>query len=185
MNSMEKVLPEFFAADAVEVAQKILGCIIEYKNCSGIIVETEAYTDDPASHAYTITPRSRIMLETHGHVYVYRSYGIHHCLNFTTNKGTRGAVLIRAIQPLQGISQMQERRKKTETGDLMSGPGKLCQAFDITMELTGTKIGEQIQVFFGEKIPEKSITATPRIGISKAKELPWRFFISGNQFVSR
>ena len=110
---MTTLLPQsFFAKDAIQLAKELLGKKIIFGCCEGIIVETEAYKRDPASHAYKITPRSQIMQDTHGHIYVYKIYGMYHCLNVTSNQGDVGAVLIRAIKPTMGLDLMQERRLK-------------------------------------------------------------------------
>ena len=107
----QEPLPQsFFAGDALTIAKQVLGKKIKVGNCTGIVVETEAYKRDPGSHAYKITPRSQIMQDTHGFIYVYVIYGMYHCLNITTNKDDVGAVLIRAIEPINGIEIMQERR---------------------------------------------------------------------------
>ncbi len=182
MNFFDK---SWFEQDSVEIARKLLGAKIEYNNCSGMIVETEAYRDDPASHAHRITPRSRIMLETHAHLYVYFIYGMYHCLNITTNKGSRGAVLIRAVEPVEGISAMEERRKTKIFRNLTSGPGKLCSAFGITRELNGKEVNGDFRISQFKKIPESEIGVSSRIGISEGKDFPWRFFITGNPCVSR
>lgn len=180
---MRRLSPEFFAEDALLVARELLGKVIEYNGCRGMIVETEAYKSDPASHGYTITPRSEIMLTTYGHVYVYFIYGMYYCLNITTNKGDVGAVLIRAVEPLSGINDMKLRRK-AEKG-LCSGPGKLCQAFDITKDLNGTKINEKIKVFNYHSFSDDEIMRSGRIGIQKGKELEWRFFVRNSKFISK
>lgn len=142
----------------------------------------EAYTDDPASHGHRRTERSAIMHDTYGHVYVYFIYGANHCLNFTTERNHVGAILIRAVEPLSGINLMQSRRGIEEVRSLCNGPGKLCQAFAIDLACNGSKIGDQIKLYHGQS---KSIATGPRIGITKATELPWRFFERDNPFVSR
>lgn len=181
----------FFAGDAVEVAQKLLGKKIKCGNCEGIIVETEAYKRDPASHAYKITPRSEIMLNTHGYVYVYVIYGMYHCLNFTTNEDDVGAVLIRAIEPTAGIEEMKVRRSKKRLDpsslklkDLCSGPSKLCDAFGIDKNNNALELGEEIQIFDAKEILDLMIHATSRVGITEGKELMWRFYIKGNEYIS-
>ena len=149
------------------------------------IVETEAYMEgDPASHCYTRTPRSTLMYDTHGHVYVYLIYGIYHCLNFTTEKSKGGAVLIRAVEPLNNVEEMKVRRKTNVLTNLCSGPGKLCQAVGIDKTHNGVPLGNGITVFDDGFVPKK-IEETTRIGITKAVEKPWRFYISGNEHVSK
>ncbi len=180
---MRLLSKEFFKQDAVIVAQKLLGKILQYKNCSGIIVETEAYKSDPASHAYKITPRSKIMLETYAKWYIYFIYGMYYCLNITTNENDVGAVLIRAVQPLEGIEIMKKRRKTDNLKNLCSGPGKLCQAFNITKKLNNTELNKTIRIL-DNKIKIK-IVKTSRIGIKEGQELPWRFYIKNNEWISR
>jgi len=159
----------FFQRDAVIVAKDLLGKIISVNDKKLRITETEAYTNDLASHGHKKTPRSAIMYDTSGFVYVYFIYGMYHCLNFTTNKiGEPGAVLIRAGKLLDH-----------ENENLCSGPGKLCRILDINKKLNGTKIGQKVKLFDdGFKVGK--ICKSPRIGISAAKELEWRFFISIN-----
>ena len=176
-----KLSEGFFKRDAVVVARELLGKRISYNGCSGIIVETEAYKRDPASHAYKITPRSKIMLETYGKWYVYFIYGMYHCLNITTNHGNVGAVLIRAIEPVEGISKMKKRRGTDDLKKLCSGPSKLCQALGISKDLNGKGL-DVIQIFDGEKI--NKIVKTGRVGIKEDKVLPWRFYIKGSKWVS-
>jgi DNA-3-methyladenine glycosylase len=151
----------------------------------GIIVETEAYGTDPASHAYTITPRSTIMRDTHGHWYVYFTYGMHHCANITCDKNGVGAVLIRAVEPREGIAAMKRRRKTDTMKNLCSGPAKFCKAFGITKKENGHPATGDFAVYDTPPVAEKDIGISRRIGISKGTELPWRFFIKTNPFVSR
>lgn len=179
-----KPLPQsFFARRTVDVAQDLLGKIISVSGCTARIVETEAYGRDPASHAFKKTERSKIMFETHGHVYVYLIYGMYECLNFTTEKNEAGAVLIRAVEPLKGIETMKKNRKTEKMDNLCSGPGKLCRAMGITRELNGLKLGTKVKVY-DDGFKVKTIGTSSRIGIKDALELPWRFFIKENQFVS-
>lgn len=174
---------DFFKKDAVVVAKGLLGKTISFNGCSGIIVETEAYKSDPASHAYKITPRSKIMLETFGKWYIYFIYGMYFCLNITTNGSNVGAVLIRAVQPVSGLEKMKKRRGTDKVGNLCSGPGKLCQAFGISKELNGSGF-ETIKIF-EDGVYGFKIKSTGRIGIKEGGELPWRFYIDGNEWVSR
>ena len=171
-----KLLPSsFFTRETIIVDKELLGKIISINGCMARIVETEAYGTDPASHAYTRTERSALMYDTHGHVYVYLIYGMYYCVNFTTEKGKPGAVLIRAVEPLQGIKEMKQRRKTQKLTNLCSGPGKLCQALDINTRFNGLKLGKKVKVyddgFFVSKIGTSS-----RIGIKDALDLQWRFF---------
>lgn len=180
-----KPLPlSFFACNTVEVAKDLLGKIISVNGMQARIVETEAYGRDPASHAFKKTERSKIMFDTHGHVYVYLIYGMYECLNLTTEKKEAGAVLIRAVEPLKGIEQMKRNRKIDDIYNLCSGPGKLCQALNITRKLNGLKLGKEVRVYDdGFRVGKVSISS--RIGIKDAQELQWRFFVEGNGFVSR
>lgn len=182
-----KPLPKsFFAHDAVLVAQKLLGKVISTNGCSGMIVETEAYKADPASHAYTKTPRSDIMYTTYAKWYIYFIYGMYHCMNITTNGTTEpGAVLIRALEPLEGFNMMKKRRKTDDIHNLCSGPGKVCQALGIDKQLNGTDVNARISVYDYKKINKKDIVRTSRIGIKQGTELEWRFYVKGNRFVSR
>ena len=159
------------------------------RKLSGKIVETEAYHGlyDPASHAYGgMTPRNRVMFGEPGHAYVYFTYGMYYCLNvITERKGVPAAVLIRALEPMEGIEIMERRRKKEKPEDLTSGPGKLCQAMGIDKSLNGKDlIGKIIYVEDrGEKVVK--IISTNRIGIDEGKEKKWRFYLKDNKYVSR
>ncbi|RQV94758.1 DNA-3-methyladenine glycosylase [bacterium] len=176
------ITKQYFARDTLLVARSLIGCVLNCDSCSGRIVEVEAYTDDEASHGHRRTERSALMHDTYGHVYVYFIYGMYHCLNFTTDRNSSGAVLIRAIEPLSGIEIMQHRRKTANLRNLCSGPGKLCQAFAIDMSFNGSRIGEKITLKQGIS---KTIATSSRVGIKKATELEWRFFEKDNPFVSR
>ncbi len=181
-----KLPPSFFKQDAVTVAKNLLGKIIKYNACSGMIVETEAYQDDPASHAFKRTKRSEIMYASYAHWYIYFIYGMYHCLNITTNGiDTPGAVLIRALQPLEGIETMKKRRKNDNIYNLCSGPGKICTALSIDKSHNATKINEKIGIYDYKIILEKDIVKTRRVGISSAADLEWRFYVKGSKFVSR
>lgn len=173
---------DFFARDTVTVAQDLIGVTLISGNCSGRIVETEAYTTDAASHAAKRTNRSALMYETYGHIYVYMTYGMYYCLNFTCEREGIGAVLIRAIEPLSGIEEMQQRRGTDAINKLASGPGRLSQAFAIDLRLNGKPIGQELRLRQRRNLPQ--ISASPRIGISKATELPWRFYEKGNPFIT-
>jgi DNA-3-methyladenine glycosylase len=182
---MKRLPKSWFAADAVELAPKLLGKVVKYRDCAGIIVETEAYTTDPASHGARLTPRSKVMHETYGHWYVYFTYGMHYCANVTTNRDGAGAILIRAVEPLEGIEKMEERRGTFAIQNLCSGPAKFAKAFGITKAENGLPIADDLAIYDSPEIPADQIIASPRIGISKAADLPWRFYIKGNKFVSR
>jgi DNA-3-methyladenine glycosylase len=172
----------FFAPPTLEVAPRLIGKVLKVGRTSGRIVEVEAYTDDPASHGHRRTERSAIMYETFGYVYVYFIYGMYHCLNFTTDRKHVGAILVRAIEPLSGIEIMRKRRDVDDVRRLCSGPGKLCEALGIDLSFNWTPVGERIQLFDGLS---SSVKTGPRIGITKAADLHWRFFEEGNPFVSR
>ena len=180
-----KLLPQvFFAQNTVKAAKELLGKIIFVNGFKGRIVETEAYGGDKASHAYKKTERSALMFDTYGHVYVYLVYGMYNCLNFTTEKDQAGAVLIRAVEPLNKIDKLKEIRKTEKKTNLCSGPGKLCQAFGIDKNHNGLKLGKEIKVY-DEGFKVEKISCSSRIGIKDDLHLQWRFFAQGNEFVSR
>ena len=182
---MQELPKDIFRKDAVEIAQFLLGKVISCNDCSAMIVETEAYKTDPASHAFKITKRSEIMLKTYGVWYIYFIYGMYNCINITTNgKNNAGAVLIRALEPLEGIEPMKQRRKTDDIHNLCSGPGKLTQALGINRTLNATPINDKIKLYQYKSIPTEQIAASPRIGIKEAKDLLWRFYIKENKFVS-
>ena len=181
-----------FKHDAVEVAQFLLGKIIKYKNCSGMIVETEAYKSDEASHAFTRTERSEIMFSSYGKWYIYFVYGMYNCINITTNKENEpGAVLIRALEPIEGINEMKKRRsegrknKKIDIHNLCSGPGKLCDALGINKSLNGTDINDKIKLFSYKSFIKEEILKSKRVGLRKAVDLDWRFYVKDSKFVSK
>lgn len=180
-----EILPRsFFARDTVKVAKDLLGKIIFVNGYQGRIVETEAYGQDPASHAFKKTERSSLMFETYGHVYVYLIYGMYHCLNFTTEKEKAGAVLIRAVEPLNKITELKQKRKTEKIVNICSGPGKLCQALGIDKTFNGLQLGKEVKVYDdGYKV--KRYGKSSRIGIKDAVHLQWRFFIEENEFVSK
>lgn len=175
----------FFARPCDSVAQELLGTLLLVNGVGGLIIETEGYdADDPASHSYPMrrTERNAVMLGPPGHAYVYRSYGIHWCLNFVCETGS--AVLVRALVPEHEIDVMQRRRGMENVRRLCAGPGRLCQALDVTGDLNGASL-------FGGPFslrlqpPTGEIQAGPRIGISKAKDRPRRFGVHGSLFLSR
>lgn len=182
---MQRLPKAWFAKSATELAPLLLGKIVKHGSCMGRIVETEAYGTDPASHAYRVTPRSAPMRDTYGHWYIYFTYGMHWCANVTTTKDGIGAVLIRAVEPLEGLSVMRRRRGTTDIRTLASGPAKFCQAFGITGKENGAPIGTAFGIYDAPPVPKHSIMASGRIGISRGGELPWRFYIRENPFVSR
>lgn len=181
----------FYERGTVDVARDLLGKFLVHGPTAGIIVETEAYVggDDLASHsAAGITDRTRVIFGPGGHAYVYLSYGMHDCMNIVAGPaGTPGCVLIRALEPIKGLNAMRLRRPKARTDrDLASGPGKLTRALGITRQHTGMDMTRgDLVVLARSEAPRFEIAVTPRIGITKCAELPLRFFIAGNRFVSR
>lgn len=167
----------------MEVARDLIGVVLGVGECRGIIVETEAYKADEASHAVTRRNQAAIMRETFGHIYVYLIYGVHFCLNFTAERGGVGAVLIRALEPVCGIEKMIRRRGTSDLLKLASGPGRLCQALGIDLSFNGEPVGERIKLCGRARNPR--ISTSRRVGISRATELDWRFFDLDSQFVSR
>lgn len=190
---------DFFERNTHLVAKDLLGKILirRYKNqiLSGRIVEVEAYVgeDDLASHASRgRTPRTDIMFGEAGHAYVYFIYGMYFCLNIVTEaNGFPAAILIRALEPTAGMNVMHRYRKTEKLQQLTNGPGKLCQALNITKDLNGvdmTVSNEMFMVDDGFTMPKKMITTSPRIGVDYAgahAHLPWRYYVRDNAFVSR
>ncbi|HET8950249.1 MAG TPA: DNA-3-methyladenine glycosylase [Solirubrobacteraceae bacterium] len=174
----------------LEVAESMLGCVVRHGATAGVIVETEAYHDsEPACHAFVgLTPRTHILFGLPGRAYVYRSYGIHALLNAVCEpEGVGAAVLIRALEPLEGLDLMRERRGLERVEDLCSGPGKLTQALGIELDLNGSDL-EAGPVTIEPPPPgweEVEPVVGPRVGITKAAELPWRFCVAGSRSVSR
>jgi DNA-3-methyladenine glycosylase len=195
----------FYARAVVEVARDLIGCVVSHRGCSGVIVETEAYHDsEPASHSYVgLTDRTRPLFGPPGHAYVYLSYGIHELLNAVCEpEGVGAAVLIRALEPLRGIEQMAVNRgiramggssaslpplSAGELRQLCSGPGKLTQALAVTRRHNDGDLATG-PVVISARDPERprlQIAASPRIGITKAVDLPWRFCAVGSRSLSR
>jgi DNA-3-methyladenine glycosylase len=174
----------FFDRSAPTVAADLVGAAFHIAGVGGVIVETEAYTDeDPASHSYKgQTPRNRAMFGLPASVYVYRSYGIHWCLNFVCRAGS--AVLIRALQPTTGLELMQQRRRLDNPLLLCSGPGRLCQALAVTGDLNGCLLTER-PLSLTVPAERPTVTAGLRIGITKAADVPWRFGVVGSPFLSK
>ena len=183
----------FLNEDPVIVAQRLLGCDIvrelNGRRLVGRIVETEAYhQSDAASHSYKgRTPRTDIMFGPAGFLYVYFTYGMHYCMNVVTGvEGEGSAVLIRALEPLEGVEYMQENRHGQSGAGVTNGPAKLCQALVVDKALNGHDLYQKpLQLQIQPAIPAKNVVQTTRIGISKAQDQPWRFYISGNAYISR
>jgi DNA-3-methyladenine glycosylase len=178
----------FFARDAIHVARDLIGATFLVDGVGGVIVEAEAYDQtDPASHCYLgrRVPSNESMFGPAGHTYVYRSYGVHWCLNFTCGaEPLGGAALIRALAPTHGIETMQKRRGVTDVRQLCAGPGRLTQALGITHVLDGRALDAPPFSLHLENAPREVAVGT-RIGITRGLELPWRFGLSGSRFLSR
>jgi DNA-3-methyladenine glycosylase len=180
----------FYARPVVPVARDLIGCLVEHDGCSGVIVETEAYHfSEPACHAYVgLTARTATLYGTPGTAYVYRSYGIHAMLNAVCEPEEIGAaVLIRALEPRGGLEAMRRRRGLQRATQLCSGPGKLTEALGISLALNGTSLAEGPIVVRarGRGWRRPRIVTGPRIGITRAVDLPWRFCALGTPHVSR
>jgi DNA-3-methyladenine glycosylase len=179
-----------FHARSTDVAQALIGASVFIDGVGGRVVETEAYDEtDPASHSFAgKTARNAVMFGPPGRAYVYRSYGIHWCLNFSCMPSGHGAgVLIRALEPTAGVERMRERRGVVDERLLCSGPGRLCQALGVTHAMNGLRL---------DRVPFRvvprdegdvsiDVAAGTRIGISKSRELPWRFVLAGSRFLSK
>ncbi len=185
----ERLGADFFARSVHAVARDLIGCRLVYAGCGGTIVETESYErDDPACHAYVgLTERTEPLFGPPGRAYVYLSYGIHSLLNFVCEpEGEAAAALIRALEPTADLEAMRARRGNRPDTDLCSGPGKLTEALGIGLEANNADLCEDPFVL---SPPEPSwsgeVVASPRVGITKAVERPWRFSLAGNPYVSR
>jgi DNA-3-methyladenine glycosylase len=180
----------FFTGSVHDVARELVGCSLLVKGVGGVIVETESYErDDPACHAYVgLTARTAPLFGPPGHSYVYLSYGIHTCLNFVCEpEGRAAAVLIRALEPRWGIDEMRRRRGRQDLRELCSGPGKLTEALGVGMEMNAVPLTEPP---FDVRDRDDGwrgvrVGTGPRIGISRAAELPWRFCAMGSEYLSR
>ncbi len=180
----------FFARSVHEVARRLVGCTLLVEGVGGVIVETEAYeAADPACHAYVgRTARNEVLFGPPGRAYVYLSYGVHSLLNAVCEgDGSAAAVLIRALEPTAGIERMRLRRTGRHPTELCSGPGKLTEALGVGLELNGASLVEPPFTLLapeGAWLSAEVITG-PRIGITRAAELPWRYCAAGNPNVSR
>lgn len=200
LNPSKKLKKSFYKRDVLFVAEDLLGKILvkhdNGKLFAGKIVEVEAYDSaiDEAAHGFKgKTGRNKIMFEEGGYFYVYFTYGAHHCCNIVAGKKNSGsAVLIRAVEPLFGLEFMADNRfgraVKTEKEilSLTNGPGKLCSAFEINLLYNGLDLfGDVIYIINGLKISDDNIVKTKRVGIKKSVDLPWRFYIKNNSYVSK
>jgi DNA-3-methyladenine glycosylase len=177
----------FFARTVHEVAPDLIGVMLLVNGVGGRIVEVEAYDpEDPASHGFRgRTPRNATMFGPPGYAYVYRSYGIHWCLNLVcAGEGIAEAALIRALAPTAGLDEQRQRRGTDDVRALCSGPGKLCQALGITREHDGLPLDRPPFVLL-PRPAEPEIVAAPRIGITRAADQPWRYGLAGSRFLSR
>ena len=195
----DRLKREFFARDTLVVARELLGQrlvrVLDGSRLSGRIVEVEAYVgeDDRASHARPgRTKRNAPMYGPPGHAYVYFIYGMHHCFNVVTERdGFPAAVLIRALEPLEGVEEMRARRGGRPDLPLTSGPARLCQALDVDRRFDGVDLCAPGALLFLEEdvcVPDEAVTAGPRIGVrgdEAAVMVPWRFYVRDNHYVSR
>lgn len=185
----ERLGVEFFDRSVHLVARELIGCRLFFAGCGGTIVETESYErDDPACHAYVgLTERTEVLFGAPGRAYVYLSYGIHSLLNFVAEaEGEAAAVLIRALEPVAGIEEMRARRGDRPDRDLCSGPGKLTEALGIGLEQNRADLTRDPFLLLGPAADwHGEVITGPRIGITKATELPWRFAAAGNPNVSK
>jgi DNA-3-methyladenine glycosylase len=182
------LLPKsFFDRDVHAVAREVVGATLLFKGVGGIIVEVEAYHHtDPAAHSFGgPTTRNAVMFGAPSYAYVYRSYGIHWCLNFVCEReGSASAVLLRALQPTTGLAAMRRRRGVDEDRALCSGPGKLCEALGITGSHNGLPL-DRPPFALRARAGEMPLAVGPRIGITKAVDLPWRYGLAGSRFLSK
>ena len=189
MRNLSKAL----SGDPDSVAKRLLGCYINRslgnKKIVCKIVETEAYDQlDPASHSYRgMTPRNSIMFGEAGYLYVYFSYGIHYCMNVVTGvEGHASAVLIRAVEPISGLDAIRANRPNiSKERMLTNGPGKVCQALAVDLDFNGHDLTRQpLTLTLRSRLASSQIVIGPRIGITKAADVPWRFFVKDNPYVS-
>lgn len=187
MSRPKPLKRSFFDRPVLEVARDLIGATLTVGGCGGRIVEVEAYHQtDPAAHSYRgPTPRNAVMFGPPGFVYVYRSYGIHWCMNFVCEaEGCASAVLLRALEPTQGLALMRRRRGVPEERALCSGPGKVCQALGITVAHNGMAI-DRAPFALTARDGDVDVVRGVRIGITKAAEKPWRFGLKGSKYLSR
>ncbi len=190
---MTRLARRFFEGYTPKVARDLLGAVlvrvVDGERLSGIIVETEAYRGarDPASHAYRgRTKRNAVMFGEGGHAYVYFSYGFHWCLNLTTEpSGRAGAVLVRAVEPIEGLEKMLRNRSLNSEEHATDGPGKLTQALAIDSMFNGEDLVTSDRLFLEEGKKVEGTGSSSRVGIHQGVEFRWRFFVEGNGFVSK
>jgi DNA-3-methyladenine glycosylase len=186
-NSPEPLTQTFFDRSVHEVAPELIGATLLVGGIGGVIVELEAYHHtEPAAHSYRgQTPRNAVMFGPAGVAYVYRSYGIHWCLNFVCEgEGSAAAVLLRALAPVKGLAAMRRRRGLSDERLLCSGPGRLCEALAVTHAHNGRRLDRPPFALFARPEAVEIVTG-PRIGISKAVDLPWRYGLAGSPFLSK
>jgi DNA-3-methyladenine glycosylase len=185
--SSSRIHRPFFARSVHEIAPELIGAVLLIDGVGGRIVEVEAYHHtDPAAHSFRgPTERNAVMFGPPGYAYVYRSYGIHWCLNFVCEpEGSASAVLIRAIEPLEGVAKMRRRRGLSDERLLCSGPGRLTEAMSVTLAHNGLALDRKpFELFAREETPK--IASGVRIGITKAADLPWRYGLKGSKFLSK
>jgi DNA-3-methyladenine glycosylase len=178
----------FFRRPVLEVAPELIGAELYVDGVGGLVVEVEAYhPDDPASHAFgnRRTARNGAMFLAGGHAYVYRSYGVHWCLNLVCEaEGVAAAVLVRALEPLRGLDEMRARRGPAADRLLCAGPGRLCQALAVTREHDGLVL-DRAPFELRARTAEPKVVVGTRIGLTKAAERRWRFGLAGSRYVSR
>ncbi|HKN26767.1 MAG TPA: DNA-3-methyladenine glycosylase [Roseiarcus sp.] len=178
--------PDFFQRNVTEIARDLIGVRLTIDGVGGLIVETEAYdAADPASHSFRgPSATNAAMFGPPGHAYVYQSYGVHWCLNLVCGPEPGAAVLIRALQPTDGVDAMSARRKTTDVRKLCSGPGRLCQALGVTRAHDGLAL-DRPPFQLSRQLGRRPIASGLRIGITKGVDTPWRFGLEGSPFLSR
>jgi DNA-3-methyladenine glycosylase len=177
----------FFDRSVLEVAPDLIGATLLVNHVGGLIVEVEAYHHtEPAAHSYGgRTDRNAVMFGPAGYAYIYRSYGIHWCLNFVCEcEGSASAVLIRALQPVKGLAVMRRRRGMSDERRLCAGPGRLCEALAVTHDHNGLRLDRSPFALYA-RTEAVDIAVGPRIGLTKAVELPWRYGLAGSPYLSR
>jgi DNA-3-methyladenine glycosylase len=188
VNSLPpRLTRRFFDRPVLKVAPDLIGATLTFGGVGGMIVEVEAYHHtEPAAHSYGgMTERNAVMFGPPGYAYVYRSYGIHWCLNFVCEEdGSASAVLIRALEPTQGLAAMRRRRALPDERALCSGPGKLCEALGVTRRHNGLPL-DASPFELRARTTRPGIVSGPRIGITKAVDHPWRFGLKGSKFLSK